>query len=283
MNAGGDALRVDAHQHVWKLARGDYHWLTSRLAPIHRDFGLDDLRPQLLGGRIDATVLVQAATTVAETEYLLGVAHESAGLVRGVVGWVDLGAPDAIGTLERLACDPLLRSIRPMLHDLAEPDWVLRREVTAALLALPALGLRFDALVRTRELPALLRLLDRQPELAVVIDHGAKPEIAARGWRPWADLIAALATHPQVCCKLSGLVTESGPEWAVDTLRRYVDHLIACFGAQRLLWGSDWPVVNLAGGYARWLAATEALLAPLSDTERAAIMGGNARRFYRLG
>lgn len=142
MNGGRAALRVDTHQHVWALSRGDYHWLTPRLAPIHRDFGLDDLRSQVLAGRIDATVLVQAAPTVAETEFLLGVARESSGLVRGVVGWVDLGAADAIATLERLACDPLLRSIRPMLHDLAEPDWILRREVTAALRALPALGLR---------------------------------------------------------------------------------------------------------------------------------------------
>lgn len=116
-----------------------------------------------------------------------------------------------------------------------------------------------------------------------MIDHGAKPEIAARTWQPWADLIAAAATHPQVCCKLSGLVTEAGPGWTPDALRRYVDHLTACFGPQRLLWGSDWPVVNLAGGYARWIAATEALLAPLSEMERAAIMGGNARRFYGFG
>lgn len=283
MNEGRVPLRVDAHQHVWSLARGDYDWLTPRLAPIHRDFTLDDLRPELRAARIDATVLVQAAPTVAETEYLLGVARNSGGVVRGVVGWVDLGATDAVATLERLACDPLLKSIRPMLHDLAEADWILRPALTAALRALPELGLRFDALVRPRELPALLRLLELQPQLAVVIDHGAKPDIAARAWQPWADLIATAATHLHVCCKLSGLATEAEPGWTPDSLRRYVEHLIACFGAERLLWGSDWPVVNLAGGYARWRAATETLLASVTNAQRAAILGENARRFYGLG
>jgi L-fuconolactonase len=282
MNADNGSLRVDAHHHVWSLARGDYGWLTPRLAPIHRDFTLDDLQPELHAAGIDATVLVQAAPTVAETDFLLGVARNSGGVVRAVVGWVDLGAANAIATLERLARDPLLKSIRPMLQDLLEPDWILRDDVSAALRAVHALGLRFDALVRARELPALLQRLERFPELPVVIDHGAKPNIAAREWPPWADLIAAAATHPGVCCKLSGLVTESGPGWTPDVLRRYVDHLIACFGPQRLLWGSDWPVVNLAGGYAKWLAATETLLASFTDAERAAIMGGNARRFYGI-
>jgi L-fuconolactonase len=277
------ALRVDAHHHVWSLARGDYGWLTPRLAEIYRDFTLVDLRPHLGAAQIEATVLVQAAPTVAETEFLLDVARHSGGLVRGVVGWVGLASKDAPETLERLARNPLLKSIRPMLHDLPEGDWMLRPKVTAALRALPALGLRFDALVRSRELPALLQLLERLPELAVVIDHGAKPDIAARAWQPWADLTAAAAADPQVCCKLSGLVTEAGSGWTSDALRRYVEHLIACFGPQRLLWGSDWPVVNLAGGYGQWMAATETLLAPLTETERAGIIGGNARRFYGLG
>lgn len=280
MNVTGAPLRVDAHHHLWSLARGDYAWLTPRLAPIYRDFSLADAKVELDAARIDATILVQAAPTVAETEYLLGIARASGGVVGGVVGWVDLGDIDALPTLERLAREPLLKSIRPMLHNLAEADWILRPEVIAALRTLPALGLRMDALVRPRELPALLRLFERLPALAVVIDHGAKPDIAAHAWQPWAELIAAAATHPQVCCKLSGLVTEAGPGWTTDSLRRYVDHLLGCFGPQRLLWGSDWPVVNLAGGYARWRAATVTLLASLSETERDAVLGESARRFY---
>jgi len=275
-------VRIDAHHHVWHLSRGDYGWLTRALAPIHRDFSFADLEIWLDQARIDATVLVQAAPTVAETEFLLAVAAASQGIVQGVVGWVDLAAPAAIATLEHLVRNRSLRGVRPMLQDIADSDWILRPDVTAALSALPALGLRFDALVTPRELPALLRMLDRLPELAVVVDHAAKPPIAASRREPWAHLISAVAMHPNVHCKLSGLATEAGPEWSADTLRPWVEHLLACFGPHRLIWGSDWPVVNLAGGYGRWLAATEALLAPLPEGDRAAIMGGNAARFYGL-
>ena len=188
---------VDAHHHVWRLDRGDYGWLrpTPRLAPIYRDFTLGELRPMLAAADIGATVLVQAAPTVAETRYLLDVAGASEGLVRGVVGWVDLAAPDAVATLAELAANPLLKSIRPMLHDLDDPAWILRDSVQPALSALTPLRLRFDALVRPRELKPLLRMLDLHPELAVVIDHCAKPDIAGGGWQPWADDIATIAAN----------------------------------------------------------------------------------------
>lgn len=276
------SLRIDAHHHLWRLDRGDYGWLTPALAPIYRDFELADLRPLLAGAGIDATVLVQAAPTVAETEYLLRVAQDCEGLVRGVVGWVDLAASDAIATLERLAREPTLKSIRPMLQDLPDPEWILREDVGRTLSALPRLGLRFDALVKAPQLSALLRLVERHPDLRIVIDHGGKPAIAAGEWEPWAHRISALARNPRVECKLSGLVAEAGPDWTADTLRRYVDHLLGCFGPRRLLWGSDWPVVNLAGGYRRWLDATAELLTDLPVDEREAILGGNARRFYGL-
>jgi L-fuconolactonase len=275
-------VRVDAHHHLWQLARGDYGWLTPALAPIHRDFGLADLAPELAAAHIGATVLVQAAPTIAETRHLLDVARASAGLVRGVVGWADLAAADATATLADLARDPMLKSVRPMLQDIADADWILRPEVDRALAALPQLGLRFDALVTPVQLPALLRMVGRHPDLDVVVDHGAKPPIASGRRQPWADLVAALARHPRVHCKLSGLATEAGQRWTVASLEPYVAHLVACFGTDRLLWGSDWPVVNLAGGYRRWSEATAALLAGLDDAERAAIMGENARRFYWL-
>ena len=276
--------RVDAHHHVWTLARGDYGWLqpTAALAPICRDFSLDDLRPSLEAARIEATVLVQAAPTVAETQFLLDVARASGGLVRGVVGWVDLTAVDAVATLERSARDPLLKSIRPMLQDLPEADWICRPDVQPALAALPRLGLRFDALVKPRELKALLRALDRHPDLAVVIDHCGKPDIASNGWQPWAEDLGALARNTGAHCKLSGLATEAGRGWTVDALRRYVAHVLECFGPQRVLWGSDWPVLTLAASYADWNRATDALLSELSAHDAAAIRGGNARRFYGL-
>jgi L-fuconolactonase len=273
---------VDAHHHVWSLARGDYGWLTPALPLIHRDFGMADLAPLREAAGITTTVLVQAAPTVAETRFLLQVARDSGGVVKGVVGWVDLADPDAIPTLTRLARDPLLKSIRPMLQDLPDPSWILRADVGHALAALPRLGMRFDALVKPAQLPALLRMLDRHPDLAVVIDHAAKPDIAGRMWEPWARSMRAAAANPRVRCKLSGLVTEAGPDWTIETLRPYFDFLLDCFGAQRLMWGSDWPVVNLGGSYQRWYAATVALMAGLTPQQRAAIMGGTARKFYGL-
>ena len=273
---------VDAHHHVWSLARGDYGWLTPELAPIYRDFSLADMAPLAQAAGITTSVLVQAAPTLAETRYLLDIARASGGFVRGVVGWIELGASDAIATLESLASDPLFKSVRPMLQDLPEVDWILRSQVQATLAHLPTLGIGFDALVKPAQLPALLTMLERNPDLDVVIDHGAKPDIARGPWEPWASLVRAAAAHPRVHCKLSGLVTEAGSQWTVGTLRPYVDHLLECFGARRMLWGSDWPVVELCGGYARWRRATVELLSELSERERDAVFGDNARRFYAL-
>jgi L-fuconolactonase len=273
---------VDAHHHVWSLARGDYAWLTSDLAPIHRDFSLRDFEPLREQANVSTSVLVQAAPTVAETRYLLDVAKRSDGVVKGVVGWVDLGETDAIPKLTHFARNPLLKGVRPMLQDLPDVAWILRAEVGRALAALPRLGLRFDALVKPAQLPALLTMLDRHPDLQVVVDHGAKPDIANGMWEPWARLMRAVAGNPRVRCKLSGLITEAGPGWTIDRLRRYFDYLVEIFGPQRLMWGSDWPVVNLAGTYQSWFAATVALTADWSPEDRAALMGGTARRFYGL-
>ncbi len=273
---------IDAHHHVWSLGRGDYGWITPALGPIHRDFTLADFDPLREAAGVTATVLVQAAPTLTETQFLLDVAMRSAGLVRGVVGWVDLDRADAIPALSRLARNPLLKGVRPMLHDLADPAWILRPGVGRALAALPRLGLRFEALVRPEQLPALIQMLDRHPDLAVVIDHGGKPDIAAGMWEPWAGLMRTAAQNPRVRCKLCGLVTQCGPGWTIDRLRPYVDFLVEQFGPQRLMWGSDWPVVNLAATYPSWYAATVAMMADWSPDDRAAVMGGTARRFYGL-
>ncbi len=272
---------VDAHHHVWRLARGDYGWLTPDL-PIYRDYGLEDLRPLL--GDINATVLVQAAPTDAETQFLLETAAASAGVVRGVVGWTDFAAPDAPERIAALAAGaPPLKGLRPMLQDTAETEWILRPEVAPALRAMVGASLRFDALIKPRHLSTILRLCERYPDLAIVIDHGAKPDIAGGVFEPWASEIATVARETDACCKVSGLVTEAAPDWRLDDLRRYVDHLLEIFGSGRLMWGSDWPVVNLAGGYARWRTASVELLRGLSAGERDAVLGGTAAAFYELG
>jgi L-fuconolactonase len=272
-------MRIDAHHHVWTLARGDYGWLTPDLAPIYRDFSLADLAPHLAASRIEGTILVQAAPTEAETTFLLDIA-DKAEVVRGVVGWTDFDAADAVARIDALAARKLLVGLRPMVHDIADDDWLLGPGLAPRLTAMARGDLVFDALVRPRHLPRLLAVVGRHPDLQFVLDHCGKPRLATGDIATWQRDIALLAQHPNIVCKLSGLVTEATPDWQIADLCRAVDHVLACFGPQRMLWGSDWPVVNLAGGFARWFAATETLLADLSADEKADIFGGNAARIY---
>jgi L-fuconolactonase len=273
-------VRIDAHQHFWSLARGDYGWLTPALAPIYRDFGPADLAPLLQARGIDRTILVQAAPTFAETLYMLElVAH--APFVAGVVGWIDFDAPDAAQTVGKAAADhPLLVGLRPMLHDIADDDWLLGPELAATFDAMAEHGLVFDALARPQHLSRVQKICERNPKLTVIVDHIAKPLIRERKLDPWRADIAAIAKSPNTFCKLSGIATEAAPEWSVTDIRPYVDHVLEVFGPQRLLWGSDWPVVELAGGYSRWWDATTMLLAPLDTAARDAILGGIAARVY---
>lgn len=269
-------MRIDAHHHIWRVARGDYGWLTPDL-PIHRDYGLDDLRPLL--GDIGATVLVQAAPTEAETQFMLDAASASGGLVRAVVGWTDFAAPDAPARIASLAADPVLRGLRPMLQDIADTSWILRPEVARGLDAMTAAGLRLDLLIQPRHLPLLPALAARHPDLPMVIDHAAKPALRDGAWQPWADDIARAAQMTGCFCKLSGLVTEAASGWRADDLRPAVDHLLDCFGPDRLLWGSDWPVVELGGGWQAWRSASLELL---PEAAQAAVLGGTAAAFYGL-
>lgn len=272
-------MQIDAHQHFWVLSRGDYGWLTPAAGSIYRDYLPTDLEPLLVRHGIGASIVVQAAPSVAETEFLLALARE-APFVAGVVGWVDLIAKEASETIRRLAGNPLLVGLRPMVQDIADDEWLLRPDLSAALDAMIEHGLVFEALVLPRHLPRLLVLIERHPELRVVIDHGAKPGIRERMLDPWRADIAALAARPGICCKLSGLVTEAAADWRVEDLAPFVTHLLATFGAGRLLWGSDWPVVERAGGYDAWRAASLELLASLSDASRNAILGENVERVY---
>jgi L-fuconolactonase len=272
-------MRIDAHHHLWTLARGDYGWLTPALAPIYRDFQLSDLAPHLAAAGIEGTILVQAASTEAETMFLLDIA-ESSEVVRGVVGWTDFDAADGIARIDALAARNLLVGLRPMVQDIADDDWLLGPALAPLLAAMARNGLVFDALVLPRHLPRLLQVIGRHPELTFVLDHCGKPRLASGEIATWQRDIALLAKHPNIVCKLSGLVTEAAPDWKIADLRQAVDHVVACFGPERLLWGSDWPVVDLAGDYATWFAVAETLLADLSPRDNAAIFGGNAARIY---
>ncbi|WP_198647019.1 amidohydrolase family protein [Pannonibacter carbonis] len=279
--------RLDAHCHFWQPARGDYGWLDTggpELDPLRREFLPPDLA-SLNGAR--RVIAVQAAPSEAETHFLLGLA-QTAQQVVGVVGWVDLTQAEATGRLAALARNPRFKGVRPMLQDIADADWIDTAPAPEAIAALVRLGLRFDALVKTRHLPALLRFCARYPELPVVIDHAAKPDLLNGISQTWHRDMALLAADGKLHCKLSGLVTEMCPSrllsvgLAVETLKPVLGRLLDWFGPRRLMWGSDWPVITLAVSHRFWEEVTERLLADLSAADRAEILGGTAVRFYGL-
>ena len=274
-------MRIDAHQHFWSLDRGDYDWLTPELSALYRDFYPSDLDPLLEQNQIEGTVLVQASPTLAETNYLLSLANKH-DFIKGVVGWVDFESFDVIQTINELAKDPKVVGLRPMIQDIEDVDWMLSADFTPVFNAIINHNLVFDALTKPNHLPNLRRLLLRHPELRTVIDHGSKPVIAAREFEPWAVEMALIAKNSQAFVKLSGLVTEAKENWSVDDLTPYVDHLFTCFGADRIIWGSDWPVCNLASDYTEWCETTDEILNGLSTEERDAVLGGNAMRVYSL-
>jgi L-fuconolactonase len=275
-------MRIDAHQHFWRMDRGDYGWLTAAEHPkIAHDFLPADLEPLLSAARVDKTILVQAAPTEAETAFLLGLAEHSS-LIAGVVGWIDFDASDAPSRVARLAGKGKLVGLRPMMQDLPDDEWMLGPQVARVVEAMQRGDLCFDALVKPRHLPALAEFLERYGELAVVIDHGAKPDVAGGEIDLWAAYIRHIGRNSQARCKLSGLASEAGPGWGAEKLKPYVDVLLEAFGPARLMWGSDWPVLNEVGDYAAWLDLAETLTRQLTSSERDAIFGGTAASFYGL-
>jgi L-fuconolactonase len=227
---------------------------------------------------VTAGILVQAAATEAETRFLLQQARETPDVL-GVVGWADMLAPDAPRRIEVLAADARLKGLRPMLQDIADPDWILQDGLRDAFASMRARDLSLDALIKPVHLPRILQLARRYPDLRIVVDHCAKPDIARGQWQDWADGLRDLARLPNVFCKLSGLWTEAAPGADVATLAPYARHALDCFGPGRTLWGSDWPVLERAGSYAAWHAAARGLVAAPDQT---AVFDAAARRAYRL-
>jgi L-fuconolactonase len=274
------ASRIDAHQHFWRRDRGDYGWLTPDLKPIYRDYLPADLAPQLARAGVVKTILVQAAATVAETRFMLELAREAT-FVAGVVGWVDFESAQAPDIIAELAQDSMLVGLRPMIQDIPDTEWMLREQLVPAFEAMVDHGLVFDALVKPAHLPALLDLAGRYPELAMVLDHGAKPAIASGDVSAWKAGIAELARATPMVCKLSGLVTEAGSA-APAALEGCVNHLLEQFGPSRLMWGSDWPVCELVCSYEDWRVTSDQLLRHLSFADRELIHSGTARTTYGI-
>jgi L-fuconolactonase len=276
---------IDAHHHVWDLARRPQAWLSGSKAPIHRDFSLADLAPELSEAGVSRTILVQVLADSAETRDFLALADRS-DLVTAVIGWADLTSPAIGEELAALRDSPgggRLVGIRHLVESEPDPWWLSRDDVLRGLRTVTDAGLAYDLLIRPHQMEAALAAVRAVPGLTFVLDHAAKPDIRAGQRAPWAGLFSDLAAEPNVYCKLSGLATEADWErWTIEDVRPYAERMLAEFGPRRVMFGSDWPVCLLAAPYARVAATARELTAALSPDERAAIFSGTAMRAYRL-
>ncbi|MEU1943141.1 amidohydrolase family protein [Streptomyces sp. NPDC059474] len=277
---------IDAHQHVWDLSVREQDWITGpELAPLRRDFSLDDLRPQAAAADVDATVLVQTVCVPEETPEYLALAADDR-LVAGVVGWTGLTSPavvDALAELRALPGGDRLVGIRHQVQSEDDPNWLLRPEVDRGLAAVASAGLAYDLVLRPEQLPSAVAAARARPELTFVLDHLGKPPVRPRRQDTWAADLRALARLPNTVAKLSGLVTEADwHAWSLADLRPFVSVALETFGPRRLMFGSDWPVCTLAADYGQVVAAGHELLADLSEHERKEVFGGTASRVYHL-
>ena len=278
---------VDAHHHLWDPRTRNYPWMAGpAFDPIRRPYGLDDLRARTAAAGIGRTVLVQTVADSSETEEFLKLAAASDGLVAGVVGWVDLEAPDIAGALERLRSLPggeRLVGVRHQVQDEPDPNWLGRPQVRRGLRAVAEAGLVYDLLVLVPQLDSAVAAARELPQGRFVLDHAAKPPIVSGAMEPWAGGIGQLARLPNVVCKLSGLVTEARwDDWDAAGIRPYAEHVLAAFGPGRVLFGSDWPVCELAASYEAVHRLAGELLEGLAPDEREMVMGGSAEAAYRL-
>jgi L-fuconolactonase len=276
---------IDAHHHVWDLAVRDQPWLAGdEMAAIRRNFGADDLRPAAAAAGVTATVLVQTVTVAAETPEMLALAAGDP-LIRGVVGWTDLTARDVADQLARLVEAPggdHLAGLRHQVQEEPDPGWLRRPDVIAGLRAVADAGLAYDLILRPHQLAAATYAAQSVPQLSFVLDHGGNPPVAAGALEPWAAAVRALAACPNVTCKLSGLVTVAAPGAPPAALRPVADVILGAFGANRVMFGSDWPVCLLASDYPGVMELARTLTAGLSEAERAAVFAGTAARVYRI-
>lgn len=276
-------MRIDAHQHYWKLDRDDYGWLTPAMPVLYRDYLPEHLRPHLEKHRIDATIVVQAAQTLEETDYLLDLAEQSH-TIAGVVGWLDLFDPAYREQYERFAKHPKFVGFRVMIQEMPDARAVLEPAFVEALRYFADRDVPVDLLVVSHQLEPVVELLDRVPGLRGVIDHIAKPRIAQGSLEPWKTQMESIARHPNMYCKLSGMVTEADhANWRVEDFTAYIEHAVRIFGYDRIMFGSDWPVCLLAGSYDQVIGLLPQCMPELTqEPVQAKLFGLNAKEFYKL-
>lgn len=276
-------MRIDGHQHFWKADRGDYHWMDPSVPVLCRDYLPGDLRPHLAKHGIERTILVQAAQTVAETDFLLELASRHS-FIAGVVGWLDMESADFERQFDLYRRNRKFIGLRPMLQDIPDPAWILRPQVLKSLQLVADADFPFEFLTYTQHLPYVLQALKEAPQMRGVIDHISKPEIRGRRLEPWKRLIAQAAQNRNLYCKLSGIITEADHLlWSAEDLRPYIEHIVDCFGWGRVIFGSDWPVCLLAGSYDQVVQALIDILGRRMDEDaERKLFGGNAACFYKL-
>lgn len=277
-------MLIDSHHHLWAYDPAEYGWISDEMTILKEDFLASHLRELAHEHGIDGFVSVQARQTVHETRELLRIA-EAEPLVAGVVGWAPFAQPDVVTFVDEFAGQTKLKGFRHVVQDEPDDRFLDRTDFNAGISRLTDRGFVFDLLVLPKQLPAAIDFADRHPDLVMVLDHIAKPKIFADDFdESWRRKFCELAQRENVACKFSGVATEVRNEtWTVDTLRPYWDVALAEFGADRLMYGSDWPVCLLATDYGRWLAAVRQLATELSDAEQRKFFSGNANRIYRLG
>lgn len=275
-------MRLDAHQHFWKYNAADYGWITDDMSSLRRDYLPHHLQPALAAAGFDGSIAVQAEHSVDEMRWLLDLACENL-FIKGVVGWLDLCAPSLRNRLEEFKGNKRLVGIRHFVQSEPDDDFMLRPEFRHGIAQLAEAGLAYDLLLYPRHLPVAARLVAEFPHQTFVLDHIAKPGIAAGILDPWRRDIAALAAFPNVSCKLSGMVTEARWNgWNTADFAPFLEAVLDAFGPDRLMIGSDWPVCTVAGDYASVMDIVKNYIARLSAAERDAILGNNCARVYRI-
>jgi L-fuconolactonase len=275
-------MTIDAHHHLWEYNERDYVWMTGEMAALRRNFLVPELQEVMRESGVGGTVAVQARQTTEETEWLLDIARRN-NFIRGVVGWVPLADPDVGKHLERFAQYAKLKAVRHVLHDEPDDYYMLRGDFNHGIGLLMRFDLAYDILIFERHLPQTLEFVDRHPGQVFVVDHIAKPRIKARLLSPWRERMQELARRENVFCKVSGMATEANwNAWTADDLRPYFDVVLTAFGPKRLMFGSDWPVLTLAGGYKTWMDTFRLFIAELSVDEQKSIRQGAAIAAYRL-
>jgi L-fuconolactonase len=276
------AMKIDAHHHFWKYVPAEYDWISDQMSVLQADFLPADLKKEIDHVGIDGAISVQARQSVHETEWLLDLAEEH-DFIKGVVGWVPLASPDVRKTLERLLERPKLKGVRHVVQDEPDDHFILRNDFNLGVSALADFGLVYDILIFERHLPQAIEFVDRHPNQRFVLDHLAKPRAKEKAIEPWCSNLNRLAQRENVCCKLSGLVTEADwASWTYEQLRVYLDIALEAFGPRRVMFGSDWPVCLLAATYSKWYEVVSRFCGQLSADEQSRLHGSTAIEVYRL-